>query len=49
MPVDEQFLKSLPTGPGVYLMTDGKGNVLYVGKAGNLKNQGPLLFCQRRR
>jgi len=32
-------LKQLPTSPGVYLMKDGEGNILYVGKAANLYNR----------
>ncbi len=39
MPVNETFLKSLPTSPGVYLMEDSDGNVIYVGKAANLRNR----------
>jgi excinuclease ABC subunit C len=39
MPVDDDFLKSLPSDPGVYIMNDRKGRVLYVGKAGNLRNR----------
>jgi excinuclease ABC subunit C len=39
MPVDQEFLKNLPSSPGVYLMTDRKGKVLYVGKAANLRNR----------
>jgi excinuclease ABC subunit C len=39
MSVDEQFLKNLPNSPGAYLMMDRKGKVLYVGKAGNLRNR----------
>jgi len=31
------FLESLPTGPGVYLMKDGAGRVIYVGKARSLR------------
>ncbi|MGB6068895.1 MAG: excinuclease ABC subunit UvrC [Desulfomonilaceae bacterium] len=39
MPVNDEFLKKLPTSPGVYLMADRRGKVLYVGKAGNLRNR----------
>ncbi len=31
--------KDFPTGPGVYLMKDEQGRVLYVGKAKNLRNR----------
>ncbi len=33
------FLQSLTTRPGVYRMLDADGQVIYVGKAGNLKNR----------
>lgn len=32
-------LKNLPDEPGVYIMYDSDGNILYVGKAKNLKNR----------
>jgi len=32
-------LKQLPTSPGVYLMRDAKGNILYVGKASDLHHR----------
>ncbi len=37
--MDDQFFKTLPTSPGVYVMEDAKGTVLYVGKAGNLRSR----------
>jgi excinuclease ABC subunit C len=35
----KEFLRSLPTRPGVYRMLDERGEVLYVGKARNLRNR----------
>ena len=32
-------LNQLPTSPGVYLMRDSEGNILYVGKAANLQHR----------
>ncbi len=32
-------LRQLPTGPGVYLLKDAAGNILYVGKAANLRHR----------
>ena len=32
-------IRSLPSSPGVYLMKDATGNVLYVGKSKNLKSR----------
>ena len=32
-------LKDVPENPGVYLMLDNEGNIIYVGKAKNLKNR----------
>jgi excinuclease ABC subunit C len=36
--INEQ-LKQLPANPGVYLMKDAGGKIIYVGKAGNLGNR----------
>lgn len=36
---DETTLRTAPLDPGVYVMRDRAGNVLYVGKAANLQNR----------
>ncbi len=38
-PSIEAKLKSLPTTPGVYLMKDARGDVIYVGKAASLRSR----------
>jgi excinuclease ABC subunit C len=35
----EEKLQNLPDAPGVYLMKDAKGHVIYIGKAVSLKNR----------
>ena len=44
--VTEQ-LRQLPTNPGVYLMRDAEGNILYVGKAANLRQRVRSYFGTR--
>src|SRR5437868_4757380 len=36
--------KTLPKAPGVYLMKDDKGRVIYIGKAGSLRNRVASYF-----
>ena len=40
-------LKQLPSNPGVYLMKDAKGNILYVGKAANIQHRVRSYFGTR--
>jgi excinuclease ABC subunit C len=35
----KKLYKNLPDTPGIYIMKDGSGRVLYVGKAGNLRRR----------
>jgi excinuclease ABC subunit C len=39
-------VKQFPTTPGVYLMKDGRGRVIYVGKAKNLRNRASHYFTK---
>jgi excinuclease ABC subunit C len=39
-------VKQFPTTPGVYLMKDARGVVIYVGKAKNLRNRASHYFTQ---
>jgi len=40
----QEKVKNLTTSPGVYLMRDSLGNVIYIGKAKNLKNRVKTYF-----
>src|SRR6516225_11408761 len=42
LPCDK--VKEFPPGPGVYLMKDSQGRVVYVGKAKNLRNRASHYF-----
>jgi excinuclease ABC subunit C len=39
-------VKQFPAGPGVYLMKDADGRVIYVGKAKNLRNRASTYFTK---
>src|SRR5688500_14407812 len=43
----QEILKNLPSRPGVYIMKDTQGTVIYVGKAVNLRNRVRSYFQQR--
>jgi len=40
-------IKSLPTGTGVYVFKDGKGHILYIGKAKNIRKRVVSHFVRR--
>ena len=40
-------VKSFPTAPGVYLMKDDRGRVIYIGKAVNLRNRASSYFTKQ--
>ena len=42
-------LKQLPTSPGVYLMRDAEGSILYVGKAANLRHRVRSYFTAKQK
>src|SRR3954466_2005421 len=42
----EEKVKQFPTAPGVYLMKDAQGRVLYIGKAKNLRNRASHYFTK---
>src|SRR6516164_5415890 len=45
-PAPGDKVKQFPTTPGVYLMKDDQGRVLYVGKAKNLRNRASHYFSK---
>jgi excinuclease ABC subunit C len=44
----KQLLKDVPHNLGVYLMIDSLGNIIYVGKAKNLKNRVSQYFMNQK-
>jgi excinuclease ABC subunit C len=44
----EEKLQNLPDSPGVYLMKDAKGHVIYIGKALSLWNRVRSYFQKGR-
>lgn len=45
----QEFIRHLTHQPGVYRMYDGQGEVIYVGKAKDLKKTCQQLFSQKPR
>lgn len=46
--ITKDTIKTLPSAPGVYLMKAGKGEILYVGKARNLRQRVRSYFGESR-
>lgn len=46
LPNPEEKVRTFPRTPGVYLMKDGLGNVIYVGKAKNLRSRAGSYFLK---
>ena len=44
-----ELVKQLPTNPGVYLMRDAGGNIIYIGKAANLRHRVRSYFGSRQK
>jgi excinuclease ABC subunit C len=45
-PAPGEKVKQFPPAPGVYLMKDAQGRVIYVGKAKNLRNRASHYFTK---
>jgi len=45
--MDKEKLKNIPDLPGVYIMKDSDGGILYIGKAASLKNRVLSYFRER--
>lgn len=45
----QEKVKSFPTTPGVYLMKDDRGRVIYIGKAVNLRSRAGSYFTKQAR
>src|SRR5215469_15739154 len=43
-PLPAEKVKQFPAGPGLYLMKDAQGRVIYIGKAKNLRNRASSYF-----
>src|SRR5690348_10281764 len=43
----QEKVKTFPTTPGVYLMKDDRGRVIYIGKAVNLRNRAGSYFTKQ--